>query len=123
MLDTYLVEPKRVTAKGEGAAVDVSGASVILLSLQITAAVEQESTAVAIFGAADENAWGKEPLATFPQLFYTGDYPILLDLRGKPEIRFVRAQWEVGRWGRGSSTPEFDFSLRAREVPPDMLKH
>jgi hypothetical protein len=124
MLDTYLVEPTRVTAKGDGAAVNVSGASnpVILLSLQITAAIEQESLDVSIFGASEENAWGKEPLASFPQVFYPGDYPILLDLRGNPDIRFLRAHWDVNRWGRGSDTAQFDFSLRAREVPLELLQ-
>jgi hypothetical protein len=124
MLDTYLVEPTRITAKGDGAVVDVSAASspVILLSLQITAVIEQESIDVSVFGAPDENSWGKEPVATFPQLFYAGDYPILLDLRDKPEVRFLRAHWDVNRWGRGAETAQFDFSLRAREVPLEMLK-
>jgi hypothetical protein len=124
MLDTYLVEPTRVTAKGDGAAVDVSAAAtpVILLSLEITTAVEQESIDISVFGAPDETAWGKEPVASFPQLFYPGEYPILLDLRSQPDVRFLRAHWEVNRWGRGSETPQFDFSLRAREVPLEMLK-
>jgi hypothetical protein len=123
MLDTYLVQPTRVEAKGDGAVVNVSGATspVFLLSLQITAIVEQESLDVSIFGAPDENSWAKEPVASFPQLFYPGDYPILLDLRGKSDVRYLRAHWEVNRWGRGSTTPEFGFSLRVREVPMEML--
>jgi hypothetical protein len=28
----------------------------------------------------------------------------------------------VNRWGRGTSTPMFEFGLAIREVPPDILK-
>ncbi len=145
MLDTYLVERTKVTAKGDGVVVNVSGASspVMLLSLQITSVVEQESIDVSVFGAPDESTWGMKPLAVFPQLFYPGDYPMLLDLRGRNEIKlrrahwafdtselwiqgggqikFLRAHWEVNRWGRGPDTPMFELSLRLREVSPDLL--
>ncbi len=34
----------------------------------------------------------------------------------------MRAHWEVGRWGRGTETPMFEFHVTAKEVPPDVLK-
>ncbi|MBV8050063.1 MAG: hypothetical protein JOZ80_02670 [Acidobacteriaceae bacterium] len=125
MIDTYLVPEKTVVnAKGDGAAVDMSAAGnrVFLLTLHITNIVEQESLDVSIQGSPDGAAWNPKPLTVFPQKFYRGQHPLLLDLSGQPDIKFLRAHWEVGRWGRGSETPMFEFSISMKEVPSDMLK-
>jgi hypothetical protein len=125
MIDTFLVaENTVVNAKGDGAAVDVSGAGnrVFLLSLNITEIVEQESLDVSIFGSADGAAWGAKPLTYFPQKFYRAEHPMLLDLTGHPEVKFLRAHWEVARWGRGTEIPMFKFGVGIREVPADILK-
>jgi hypothetical protein len=37
-------------------------------------------------------------------------------------VKFVRAHWEVARWGRGTETPMFEFGLRLKEVPSEILK-
>jgi hypothetical protein len=124
-IDTFLVPEKTiVSAKGDGAALDVGGASsrVFLLTLDITNILEQESLDVSIFGSADGAAWGAKPLIAFPQKFYRGQHPLLLDLTAHGEAKFIRAHWEVGRWGRGTTTPMFEFNLAIREVPPDLLK-
>ena len=39
-----------------------------------------------------------------------------------PDVKFVRAHWEVARWGRGAETPMFEFDVRLKEVPADVLK-
>ena len=125
MIDTFLVPEKTVVnAKGDGPALDVSGAAnrVFLLTIHITNIIEQEALDVSIHGSADGTAWGAKPLATFPQKFYRGQHPLLLDLSGHPDIKFVRAHWEVNRWGRGTDTPMFEFHLTAKEVPPEILK-
>lgn len=125
MVDTFLVpEGTTVIAKGDGQTADISpaGHRVFLLQLNITRVLEQQALDVSIFGSADGNAWGQKPLAVFPQKFYRGEHPLLLDLRQQPEIRFVRAHWEVNRWGRGPETPMFQFQLQLREVPPEMLQ-
>ena len=124
MVDGYLVPEKTVvTAKGSGAPLDVSGLGnrVLLLTLLITDIVEQESLDVSVWGSADGNTWGERALATFPQKFYRGEHPLLLDLAAQPQIKFLSARWEVNRWGRGSETPMFEFSLAAKEVPKEML--
>jgi hypothetical protein len=124
-IDTFLVSEKTVVnAKGDGAALDISGAAshVFLLILDITNILEQESLDVSIFGSADGAAWGAKPLIAFPQKFYRGQHPLLLDLTAHGEAKFIRAHWEVGRWGRGTTTPMFEFNLAIREVPPDILK-
>lgn len=125
MIDTFLVPEKTVaSAKGDGPGLDVSGAAhrVFLLTLQITDIIEQESLDVSVNGSADGTGWGAKPLMTFPQKFYRGQHPLLLDLSGHPEIKFVRAHWEVNRWGRGTETPMFEFHLTMKEVPPEILK-
>lgn len=125
MIDTCLVPEKTVvTTKGDGPAVDVSSAGnrVFLLSLNIAEVVEQEALDVSVYGSADGAAWGAKPLTIFPQKFYRGPHPLLLDLTGQAEVKLVRAHWEVNRWGRGSETPMFEFSVAIKEVPADILK-
>ncbi len=125
MIDTFLVPEKTVVnAKGDGPAVDVSIAAnrVFLLILNITNIIEQESLDVSIFGSADGAAWSPKPIATFPQKFYRAQHPMLLDVLAHPEIKFVRAHWEVNRWGRGTETPMFEFHVSMREVPTEILK-
>src|SRR5262245_15299400 len=103
MIDTALVPATIVTAKGDGPTVDVNGASgqVFLVTLDITKIVEQESLELSVYGSADGTTWAAKPAATFPQKFYRGQYPLLLDLTDHADVKFVRAHWEVGRWGRG----------------------
>jgi hypothetical protein len=125
MIDTFLVAEKTVvSAKGDGPAIDISEAAsrVFLLTLNIANIIEQEALDVSIYASADNAAWSAKPLTTFPQKFYRGEHPLLLDLGAHPEIKFVRAHWEVNRWGRGTVTPMFEFYLTMKEVPPEILK-
>jgi hypothetical protein len=125
MIDTFLVADKTVVnAKGDGPAVDVSGASsrVFLLTLEITQIIEQESLEVSIHGSADGTTWGAKPIVTFPQKFYCEESPLLLDLTAHADVKFVRAYWEAARWGRGTETPRFEFSLRMKEIPSEILR-
>jgi len=124
MIDTSLVEKTTATAKGDGPAVDLSGATnrVFLVSLDITKIIEQESLDVSILGSADGLTWNPKPIAEFPQKFYCGQSPMLLDLTAHPDVKFVRAHWEVARWGRGTETPMFEFVVTLKEVPADILR-
>jgi len=124
MMEAFVVPEKTVVdAKGDGPALDVSGAKgrVFLLTLAITNIIEQESLDVSIFGSADGATWDAEPVATFPQKFYREETPLLLNLTARPEIKFIRAHWGVGRWGRGTETPMFEFHVTLREVPREIL--
>ena len=124
MLDAYLVAEKTVvTAQGDSQVLDISPAlnQYLLLTLKVSAAVEQESLEVTIYTSPDGATWDSKPAASFPQCFYCGTYPLLLDLSQAPGMHFLRAHWEVTRWGRGETTPRFEFSLRVRQVPPEML--
>ena len=124
MMEAFVVaEQTVVNAKGDGPAHDVSGAEgrIFLLTLAITNMIEQESLDVSIHGAADGTTWDAKPVAAFPQRFYREEIPLLLNLTARPEVKFIRAHWEVGRWGRGSETPMFEFCVTLREVPQEIL--
>jgi hypothetical protein len=124
MLQQLLVPEKTVaTAKGDGPPLDVSSAQnlVFLLTLAITNIIEQEALDVSIYTSPDGAAWDPKPAVAFPQKFYKGETPILLDLTAQPEVKFIRAHWEVNRWGRGTETPMFEFHVTMREVPPEIL--
>jgi hypothetical protein len=112
------------TAKGDGAAIDVSAATnrVFLVTLAITKIIEQESLDVSVYGSADGAAWGAKSIAAFPQKFYCGESPLLLDLTAHADVKFVRAHWEMARWGRGTETPMFEFGVSMREVPAEILR-
>lgn len=125
MIDTELVPAKTVVnAKGDGASVDISGASnrVFLLTLAITDIIEQESLDVMVYGSPDGANWLPKSITSFPQKFYQGQHPLMLDLTEHPDVKFVRAHWEVNRWGRGTETPMFEFGVTMREVPADVLR-
>lgn len=112
------------TTKGDGPLIDVSGASsrVFLATLSITKIIEQESLDVSIYGSADGATWEPKSIAAFRQEFYTGETPLLLDLTAHPNVKFVRAHWEVARWGRGTETPIFEFGVTLKEIPAEILK-
>ena len=112
------------TTKGDGPAVEVSGAGsrVFLAMLSITRIVEQESLDVSIYGSPDGAAWESKSIAAFRQEFYTGETPLLLDLTAHPGVKFVRAHWEMARWGRGTETPMFEFGVTLKPIPADVLR-
>lgn len=113
-----------VSAKGDGPAVDVTSISghVLLATLSITKIIEQESLDVSVYGSSDGSTWSAKPIASFRQEFYTGEYPLLVDLSADASVKFLRAHWEVARWGRGTETPMFEFGVTLREVPADVLR-
>ena len=124
MIDTYLVAEKTIiNAKGDGVPVALDGSSgcVFLVALNITNIVEQEAIELSIVGSADGQTWSPKVLLGFPQKFYRGQTPLLLDLSEQPEVKFLRAHWEVNRWGRGPEQPMFEISVRLKEVPKEML--
>jgi hypothetical protein len=124
MMQASLVpENTVVNAKGDGPALDVSRAAgrIFLLTLAITNVIEQESLDVGIYGSADGETWDAKPVVAFAQKFYREEVPLLLNLTARPEVKFIRAHWDVARWGRGSETPMFEFHVTLREVPQEIL--
>jgi hypothetical protein len=109
----------RVEENGTGAAVDVSGSATrtFLCVMQITDQLEQESLDVSIYGSEDGQNWLPKPLLKLPQRFYRGETRMILDLTARPEVKFIRAGWELNRWGRVAPLPVFVFGLHLSEVP------
>jgi hypothetical protein len=46
---------------------------------------------------------------------------MLLDLTNQPDVKYLRAHWEVNRWGRGPDRARFVVSATVKEVPREML--
>jgi hypothetical protein len=110
----------RMEASGDGASFDVSGSTTrtFLCELIVAEQIEQESLDVSIFGSADGQTWPKNPLLKLPQQFYRGKTKLILDLSLRPEVKFIRARWDLNRWGRGAPLPMFVAGLELTEIPP-----
>ena len=110
----------RMEANGEGEAFDISSSPTrtFLCILTITEQIEQESLDVSIWGSADGATWTKKPLLRLPQQFYRGTTKLILDLTVRSEMKFIRACWEMARWGRVAPLPMFVAGLELREIPP-----
>jgi hypothetical protein len=109
----------RLTTNGHGQAfnIDASRTRTFLCSMDITEQIEQESIDISVWGSADGEDWGKLPLLKMPQRFYKGDTRQVLDLSMKETIRFLRAKWELARWGRVAPHPMFVVGFYLIEIP------
>lgn len=124
MIEAFLVPEKTVaTAKGDGPVLDLGASEtrVFLLTLAITDIIEQESLDVSVHASTDGVTFDPKAVAAFPQKFYRGEYPLLVDVTANREVKALRAHWEVNRWGRGTETPMFEFCVTLREVPEEIL--
>jgi hypothetical protein len=110
----------RLEANGDGAAFDISASATrtFLCRLTVTDQIEQESLDVSIWGSADGETWSKRPLLMLPQQFYRGTTKMILDLSLRAGTKFIRARWELFRWGRVAPIPMFVGGLELEEIPP-----
>jgi hypothetical protein len=104
---------------GHGEAMDVraSATRTFFCTLVITDQIEQESADVSIWGSADGENWGTHPALKLPQQFYRGETRAVLDLTLVPNVNFIRAGWDLNRWGRVAPLPMFVLGLRLVEIP------
>jgi len=117
MTELHLVPPEtEVTASGDGQAFEAApgGPRLFVVRLDVTKTIEQQSLELSLWGSADGQSWGTMPLLKFPQRFYASSTQMVLDLTARPEIRFIRARWELNRWGRVRPEPRFCFTVTAR---------
>ena len=98
--------------------IEESESRTFFCTLTVFDQIEQESLDVSIWGSPDGVNFGKRPVLRFPQQFYRGTAKMVLDVSLRPELKFVRARWEVNRWGRVSPTPMFLAGLQLEEIPP-----
>lgn len=115
-MSRYLLPESVARQDGTGAviALDEVRSKPLLLTLGITRSLEQESLEVSIWGSPDRKNWIH--LETFPRKFYCGTYSLLVDLARRSDIRYLRAQWKMHRWGQGETAPLFGFYLTAEET-------
>src|SRR5438552_6974132 len=122
MLPQFLLP--ETTVREAGASPDLNVADqageTLILTLGLTRIIEQESIDISIWGSADGVDWGTKPLVSFPQKFYCGTYQIVLDLSGRPEVRYLRAKWQVNRWGKGDPKPLFTVYMFVQDMVPMM---
>lgn len=123
MLPNFLVPETDIREDGASQEFELgsSSAKLLLVTLGITRIIEQESLDISVWGSADKQDWGSKPLIRFPQKFYCGTYQMLLDLTGCPEVKYVRVQWKVGRWGHSSEKPLFGLYVFSEELADQSL--
>jgi hypothetical protein len=115
MLPQFLLPETVARQDGAGAEFILEGnGTSVLLTLGITRVLEAECLDVSIWGSADGEHW--EELATFPHKCYCGNYSLTLDLSRGTQIRYLRAQWKMERWGPAEARPLFGFHIFAEEV-------
>jgi len=104
---------------GAGESIDIGASTTrtFLCTMIITEQIEQESIDISIWGSADGQNWGAKPILKLPQRFYRGETRAVLELVLRPEVKWIRAQWELNRWGRVAPLPMFEVGLRLSEVP------
>jgi hypothetical protein len=112
----FLLPETTVRDAGAGPAIDVgdSRGRVLILTLGIIRILEKESIDVSIWGSPDGRDWGEMPIASFPQKFYCGTYQMHLNLASRPDVQYLRVQWDAGRWMAGKGKPLFTFYLFAQ---------
>ena len=110
----------RLDSSGNSAPLDISEAvsRTFFCTLTVADQIEQESLDVSIWGSVDGQDFGKRPLLKLPQQFYRGATKMVLDISLRQEIKFLRACWELNRWGRVAPTPTFVAGLELEEIPP-----
>ena len=117
MLPKFLLPECITRADGVGPKIELGAVSgkLLVLTLGINRIVEQERLVLSIWGSSNGVDWGTKPLASFPPKFYCGMYSILLNLAKFPDVRYVRSEWKMNRWGKSDQTPLFGFYVFAEE--------
>jgi hypothetical protein len=117
----FLLPETTVREAGQSHEIDLGETQdgTLILTLGITRIIEQESIDISIWGSPDGADWGAKPLAAYPQKFYTGTYQLILDLTDRP-ARFLRAKWQVNRWGKGDPKPLFGVYLFAQVLEQEL---
>jgi hypothetical protein len=87
----------------------------MVVTLGITDVVERTGLTVSVWGSSDKDDWGTQPLLTFRQRQYCGVYSVLLNMAMYTDVRYLRVQWNMKRWGKGERSPLFGFEVFLEE--------
>ena len=102
---------------GTGSVLEVDSdfeSRLVRLTLGITRIIAQENLDVSVWGSEDRSHW--QLLLTFPQKFYCGTYSTVLNLTQHPNVKYLRAEWRMGRLIQEERAPLFEFYLLAGEL-------
>jgi hypothetical protein len=122
MMPAFLLPEKLASEDGHGelVVVDHSHGPRIQLTLGISRILERESLDVHVCGSSDGQHW--KPLASFLRKSFCGTYSLAIDLSRHSEVRFLRARWNMRRWGDQDSPPMFSFYVWAEELQSKALQ-
>ena len=102
---------------GTGSVLEVDSefeSRVVRLTLGITRIIAQENLDVSVWGSENGEYW--QLLLNFPQKFYCGTYSTVLNLTEHPNVKYLRAEWRMGRLIQEERAPLFEFYLLAGEL-------
>ncbi len=102
---------------GFGPAVDLDDycGKLLVVTLGVNEVVERTGLTISVWGSRDETDWGMKPLMTLRQRQYCGVYSALLNLSQHPDVRSLRVQWSMSRWGKGERVAQFGFQVFLEE--------
>ena len=124
MLPQFLLPETTVREAGTGPDVDLGEqqGETLILTLGITRIIEQESIDLSIWGSADGADWGAKPLASFPAEVLLRHVPdSARPVATVPDVRYLRAKWQVNRWGKGDPKPLFTIYLFAQALQRELV--
>ena len=121
-MPAFLLPEKIASDDGQGAhvALDQTHGQRLQLTLGITRILERESLNVHVCGSPDGQHW--KSLVAFPRKSFCGTYSLTLDLSRHRDVRFLRAEWEMHRWGQQESKPMFSFFVWVEELQLKALR-
>jgi hypothetical protein len=105
----------RIDGVGPAVELDEYRGKLLVVTLGVSAVVERTGLTVSVWGSPDQLEWGAKPLITLRQRQYCGVYSALLNLAQRPEIRSLRVEWNMSRWGKGESVAQFGFQVFLEE--------
>lgn len=87
----------------------------LLLTMEITRVTDRQSLGLSVWGSVDGVNWGSDPLLSLPRKYYCGTYETPLDLRARPDIKYLVAKWTVSRWADDGRKPLFAVRLSVEQ--------
>jgi hypothetical protein len=112
----YLLSPCTERSDGVGPVIDLglNRGDLFVVTLGINHVTERECLTIYVWGSADGIDWGPTPLVAVLKKCYCGLYSAFLDLSKHPQVRYLRVQWNMLRWGIGDHPPLFGFYVSAQ---------
>ena len=120
-----LLAETEVSESGAGTAFDLGALrpDEMKITLGITATEREHSLELSILGSEDGTHWFYPPLGSFAQKFYCGTYNLLLDLRSRPDVRYVLPRWKLSRCGCSFTEPLFGLYVLAEPAEAAVSAH